>query len=42
MSCFSDNHNDILEAIKTQKDLSKELEEKIVDSINEYKKIFNV
>ena len=39
---ISDNHNDILEAIKTQKDLSKELEEKIVDSINEYKKIFNV
>ena len=39
---ISENHADILEEIKTKKDLNKELEEKIVNSINEYKKIFNV
>lgn len=35
-------YNDILEEIKVKKDLSKELEEKIIASINEYKKIFKI
>lgn len=37
-----EKHPDILEEIKTKKDLDKELEEKIVASINEYKKIFKL
>ena len=37
-----EKHPDILEEIKTKKDLNKELEEKIDASINEYKKIFKL
>lgn len=38
----AEKHPDIFKEIKTKKELSKELEEKIIESINEYKKIFNI
>lgn len=39
---IEEKHPEILKEIKTKKELSKELEEKIIESINEYKKIFNI
>lgn len=39
---ISENNSDILNEIKTKKEISKELEEKIIKEINDYKKIFNI
>lgn len=39
---IEEKHKEIMEEIKEKKELSKELEEKIVASINDYKKIFKI
>lgn len=39
---IEEKYNDILIEIKDKKELSKELEEKIIKAINEYKKIFKI
>ncbi len=39
---ISENHQEIYDEIKEKKELNKDLEEKIINSINEYKKIFKL